>query len=243
MNYEVVEQNIRASYRAVYQQYRRDDEVEVETENHRHFSAILEGLSSSFPRKIRVLEAGCGTGRYFHCLKNVDELVGLDVCEEMLDAARTPVREEEVTAERIQLLCGNIYLASFPPHSLDLIYSIGMFGNGCPVTVEMLQKFHHWLTPGGRLFFNAIDEATLAPAERLRKKAKRALLPVLPRSIKTRLNERQRQLPFFVLTRAGLDEIMKKTRFSEWEIQNHRCQSPLWKGVFLECAASKRAHK
>jgi ubiquinone/menaquinone biosynthesis C-methylase UbiE len=243
MNYEVVEQNIRASYRAVYRQYRRDDEVEVQTENHRHFSTILQELSSSFARKIRVLEAGCGTGRYFHCLKNVEELVGLDVSQEMLEAAQRPVREEEVTAERIRLLCGNIYLASFPAHSFDFIYSIGMFGNGCPVTVEMLQKFHHWLRPGGKLFFNALDEATLPAAARLRKKAKRALLPVLPRSIKTRLNEKQSQLPFFVLTRAGLDEIMKKTRFSAWEIQNHRCQSPLWRGVFLECVAKKRAHK
>ena len=141
MNYEVIEDNIKASYRAVYQQYRRDDEIEVQTENHRHFSGILNDLTSSFPGKIRVLEAGCGTGRYFHCLKNVEELVGLDVSQEMLEAARCPVREEEVTAERIQLLCGNVYLANFPARSFDLVYSIGMFGNGCPVTVEILQKF------------------------------------------------------------------------------------------------------
>jgi ubiquinone/menaquinone biosynthesis C-methylase UbiE len=243
MNYEVVEGNIKASYRAVCGQYRRDDEIEVQTENHRHFSGILDELTSSFAHKIRVLEAGCGTGRYFHCLKNVEELVGLDVCEEMLVAARSPVREEEISAERIELLCGNIYLASFPPHSFDFIYSIGMFGNGCPVTTEILQKFHHWLRPGGTLFFNAVDEATLAPAERLRKKAKRALMPVLPRSLKRKLNERQRQLPFFVLTRRGLEKIMRNTRFSKWEIQTNRCQSPLWKGVFLECLATKARHK
>ena len=239
MNYEVVGDNIKASYRAVYQQYRRDDELEVQTENHRHLSKILQDVTSSFPAKTRVLEAGCGTGRYFHCLRNVEELLGLDVCEEMLQAAEHPVREEEVSVEKIQLLCKNIFLASFPEHSFDFIYSLGMFGNGCPVTVEILERFYNWLRPGGKLFFNAVDEATLRPAVRLRKKARRAVYPLLPRAARRHLDARESLLPFFGLTRRGLEEIMQKTAFSGWKIQRHDCKSPLWKGVLLECLASK----
>jgi SAM-dependent methyltransferase len=157
MNYAVVGEKVSASYKAVFQQYRRDDEIEVASENHRHLSGILTQLTTSFPRPVRVLEAGCGTGRYFHCLRNVEELVGLDVCPEMLQAAEHPVREEEITVPNIRLICENVFLASLPTNSFDAIYSLGMFGNGCPVTTDILGRFHDWLAPGGKLFFNAVD--------------------------------------------------------------------------------------
>src|SRR5437867_2451402 len=115
MDYELVAANLRASYREVNPKYRQDDEIEVTTENHRHYSHILRGISSSFARPITVLDVGCGTGRYFHCLKNVEQLVGIDVSPDMLRAAESPVRESEITAEEIQLICENIFLASFPP--------------------------------------------------------------------------------------------------------------------------------
>lgn len=239
MNYAVVGEKVSASYKAVFQQYRQDDEIEVASANHRHLSGILEELTCSFGRPIRVLEAGCGTGRYFHCLKHVDELVGLDVCPEMLQAAEHPVREEHVTARNIRLICGNIYLADFPANSFDVVYSLGMFGNGCPVTPEILERFHQWLAPGGKLFFNAVDEGTLAPSVRLKKRLKRAAYPWLPRSVQRKLDERESRMPFFGLTKGRLEKILRQTRFSAWKINRHVCQSPLWKGVLLECQALK----
>src|SRR5947199_6359763 len=107
MDYELVAANVRASYREVSPKYRKDDEIEVTTENHQHVSRILREISSSFTNTISVLDAGCGTGRYFHCLRNVDRLVGIDVSPDMLEAARAPVREAEVCARRIVLRCEN----------------------------------------------------------------------------------------------------------------------------------------
>src|ERR1041385_9228822 len=92
MNYEEVGANIRAVYRDVCPRYREDDEVEVTTENHRHYCEMLREITTSFDRPISVLDVGCGTGRYFHCLKNVDLLIGLDISPEMLKAAESPVR-------------------------------------------------------------------------------------------------------------------------------------------------------
>ena len=61
MNYEAVEEKIKAGYREVTPQYRQDDEIEVTTENHRRISTTLEEICSSFPHPINALEVGCGT--------------------------------------------------------------------------------------------------------------------------------------------------------------------------------------
>src|SRR5262249_45151120 len=137
MNYQAVEETIKAGYREVSSQYRRDDEIEVTTDNHHRIAGTLKRICGSFSEPIKVLEVGCGTGRYFHCLTNVEELVGVDITEEMLRAADHPVRHEQISIKKVRLVRGNIYLSSFAPESFNFIYSLGMFGNGCPVTVEL----------------------------------------------------------------------------------------------------------
>src|ERR1041385_5804404 len=113
MNYEAVEETIKAGYREVSSQYRHDDEIEVTTANHQRICATLQGLCASFPHPIQALEVGCGTGRYFHCLTNVEELTGVDISEDMLHAAETdPVRKEVISVRSIKLIRGNAYLPS-----------------------------------------------------------------------------------------------------------------------------------
>src|SRR3954452_23107439 len=96
IDFEGVGENVKASYREVAAKYRRDDEIEVTTEHHRHLRGILTTVSSSFGRPINVLDVGCGTGRYFYCLKNAHSLLGLDLSEEMLKIAEHPVREGDI---------------------------------------------------------------------------------------------------------------------------------------------------
>src|SRR5688572_7618558 len=102
MNVRLAEENLRAGYRDQSGAYRKDDEIEVTTPHHQRLRKVLGDLTGSFGRPISVLEAGCGTGRYFHCLRNVENLVGLDISPEMLAAARCPVRDTEVAVKNVE---------------------------------------------------------------------------------------------------------------------------------------------
>jgi SAM-dependent methyltransferase len=239
-NFHAIGENLKSAYRAAHGQYRRDDELEVGTENHRRVSVVLKRICSSYPRPISVLDAGCGTGRYFYCLNNVARLVGIDLSPDMLASARTPVRQKEISVSQIELVCANIYSVRFPPQSLEFIYSVGMFGHGCPVTVELCNKFYHWLAIGGKLFFTVVDQATLPLLTRLRRQLCRAVSSWLPRDWQRELQARESSLPFFGLTKSKLETILRASRFDEFAVSRHRWRSPLWKGVHLECTALKR---
>jgi SAM-dependent methyltransferase len=228
---------LQASYASGAARYRKDDDVEVTTPHHRRLAKKLAELSSSFGRPISVLDVGCGTGRYFYCLQNVQRLVGMDITPEMLAAAREPVNRHLVSAQSIELVRGNAFLATFAPRSFDLIYSFGMFGHGCPVTIEVCNTFYSWLTPGGYLFFDAIDVAGLPRAERLRKQLRKRLYSVAPGSLKARLDRRQQGTPFFGLTRRELERILGASRLTRYCVTSEVCESPLWRGRHLECLA------
>jgi SAM-dependent methyltransferase len=239
IDYAAVGEKIRADYRSATAQYRRDDELEVTTPNHRRLGAVLQQLCRSFPQPIRVLEAGCGTGRYFHCLRNVLHLTGIDISEDMLAAAKDPVLKGHVTVPTVELVQGNIFLASFPSGSFDFIYSLGMFGHGCPVTAELCNRFYDWLSPRGQLLFNVVDFKGLPWAYRARRLLRTGFYPLLPLRLRRALDEREKRSPFFALTKRQLLRIMSATQFKDFSAASHRCQSPLWRGRHLECVAKK----
>lgn len=239
MNYQAVEETIKAGYREVSAQYRRDDEIEVQSPNHHRICATLKRICASFSQPIAAMEAGCGTGRYFHCLTNVQELTGLDISEDMLRGAENPVRSEQISIPKINLMRGNVYLMDFPAGSFDFIYSLGMFGHGCPVTVELLNKFHQWLRPGGKLLFNTVDSAGLPLWYRARRQAREWVYPMLSKQMQKSLDERHAKSPFFELSKRQLDKILATSHFSVFHVASHVCQSPLWSGRHLECLASR----
>src|SRR5690242_19224844 len=88
--------------------YREVDESMLQSASHRHYCQVLGGLSAGFARKISVLDAGCGSGRFFHCLRNVRHLLGIDVSAHMLDQARDPVSRTELDIEAIELCVADI---------------------------------------------------------------------------------------------------------------------------------------
>jgi SAM-dependent methyltransferase len=239
MNYEAVEQTIKAGYREVSSQYRRDDEIEVTTPNHQRICATLQRICTSFAHPLKVLDVGCGTGRNFHCLTNVEELTGMDISDDMLAGAENPVRRELITVKNIRLMRGNVYLCSFPPGSFDFIYSLGMFGNGCPVTVDVCDRFYEWLAPGGKLYFNTVDFAGLPLWYRARRQARDFVYPMLSRRWQSVLDERESRQPWFSMNREELEAVMRQTSFKTFQVASHVCRSPLWTGRHLECIATK----
>ena len=239
MNLKLAEENLRGSYREQCARYREDDEIEVTTPHHQRLRKVLGELTASFEEPISVLEAGCGTGRYFHCLRNVECLVGLDISPDMLQAARHPVREEQVTVSDIDLVCGNAFTAPFQSESFDFIYSLGMFGFGCPVTREICARFHEWLKPGGKLFFNVIDRGGWPLAMRIRGTLRNWVYKAAPNGLRERMDQRANHTPLFDLTKRELETILRTTPFKKFRIQSQVCLSPLWNGSHLEVLAEK----
>ncbi len=239
IDFQQAEQSLQDAYRGVYVQYRKDDELEVATPHHRRLAIILEQISSSFDRPISVLDVGCGTGRYFHCLKNVKRLIGADLSPEMLQAARSPVRQEEVSAEKIELLRANAHFLSFPARRFEFIYSLGMFGHGCPITLELCDKFYEWLPEDGVLFFSTLALSTLPLTARMRKRLRLGAEALLPESWREKIQRRKPGLPFCGMTRQALTEILRSSRFERFTVSEQGWRSPLWRSVHLECEALK----
>ncbi len=200
---------------------------------------MLRNICLSFPFPITVLEAGCGTGRYFHCLENVEQLVGVDVSPDMLRGAENPVRREHVSIGRIELICENIFEATFAPGTFDFIYSLGMFGNGCPITSEVGQRFFNWLRGGGKLFFDVLSAGNLPLRIQMRRRARRIAYPLLPPRIRRRLDQRQARMPLCALNGTELDRIMRLTPFDEFYISIQQDVPTRWGGAHLECLAVK----
>jgi SAM-dependent methyltransferase len=237
MNFQRAEAALRHSYGEMANKYRSDDEIEVTSPHHRRLAARLADISASFNRPISVLDVGCGTGRFFHCLKNVDRLIGMDISPEMLDGAKQPVNAAKITVRNIQLIQGNLFFATFAPQSFDFIYSFGMFGHGCPVTPEACDKLHSWLAPDGQLYFDTVDIAGLPWWERSRKLVRRSVYSRLPRKLKETLDRRENDTPFFGMAKPELEDILKSSQFSSFAVVSKVCESPLWQGRHLECHA------
>jgi SAM-dependent methyltransferase len=231
--------HLAAAYDRGAAQYRSDDEIEVQTRNHERLGQTLRRLCLASSRPVRVLEIGCGTGRYFHWLTNVSLLVGTDISPEMLKLAEHPVREGEITAREIRLLHGNIYEMDFAPGSFDLIYSLGVFGYGAVWTQALSDQVYRWLAPAGRLFFDAI-EVPHAPTRlhRVRESVKSQLYRALPAALEKRMRARDK-VPTVRHSRGQVQRIIAASGFAHISIASYRCDSPLWNGVHLECTATK----
>ena len=233
---------IAADYDRGANQYRIDDEIEARTENHLRLGGNLRRICRSFPQPIRVLELGCGTGRYFHWLDNTELLVGTDISAEMLKQAEHPVHETEVSARKIRLMQGNLYELSFAPSSFDFIYSLGVFGYGAALTAELCARIAGWLAPGGRLYFDAIEKREMGRKHEIKRSVKSAVVPFLPGSVKQKLAEREAAaVPIFNHTRAEIETVMEAAGFNDFALSSNTCHSPLWTGMHLECSARKEA--
>ena len=59
--------------------YRTKDSTLMERHKGRDTCNILTNICLSFDAKIRTLDLGCGTGRFFQCLRNIKALTAVDL--------------------------------------------------------------------------------------------------------------------------------------------------------------------
>jgi len=171
--------------------YREHDEELSHVEAYRAFCDWLRDICGMFRKPIDVLDVGCGTGRYFAALKNVNALVGLDASGPMLAEATNPIAADRITARTIQLVEGDVLSHDFEPASFDLIYSIGVLAEHTPFDVRVVDNVARWLRPGGRFAFTTVHPASASIPKTPGRAIGSALLPfttgAMRRWLRTRL--------------------------------------------------------
>lgn len=218
-------------------QYRAADEIHLQGDDYQRVRATLLRLGAAWDRPIDALDLGCGAGRYFHCLPNARRLVGVDISQKMLDAARNPVRRDAITAREIELICSDLMALRLPRQSLDLIYCIGVFGNGCDATPRLLSNLRSWLRPGGRFFFDCFAEETFPAKIAQRKKLKAAIYSRLTPRLRRAWDKRSGWPPLFLTTPAQLRARLLAARFDVEALGTVEALSPLGKVRKIECVA------
>jgi SAM-dependent methyltransferase len=213
--------------------YRQNDERDICTPASLQVISRLQSLSAQFSHKINALDVGCGTGRFFHALKNIRELTGLDISSSMLNAARQPIHAEKLDIEMIRLIWANYSASNLTQNHFDLIYSVGVFGHPAPITVEVINQFHQNLAAGGKLMFTIANRDDEKYNPLLYKSPKRkmieAIQPMLPKSVNDYLTNRWQN--YFI----SQDQVL--ALFQESQFKNYH----VWPMInrFICCEASK----
>lgn len=130
--------------------YREDDERSKDDISHAGKCKIIRELSAAFKEPPTVLDLGCGTGRYFHCLAHPKLLIGVDPSEHMLRQAKNPVNH--ATAQ-VRLIRGSLQDIEFKPGCFDIVLCIGVFGVTCPLDPFSFNHIAGFLKTNGTLFF------------------------------------------------------------------------------------------
>jgi SAM-dependent methyltransferase len=223
--------------------YREADESAIQGGGSRlHYCELLGELSASFKRKIDVLDAGCGTGRYFQCLKDVRHLVGIDISPHMIEQARSPAGSVGLDIESIDLRCGDVLSLDLPAGVFDLIYSTGVLGEYSPVNEQLLKTFAGLLKEDGVLFFTAVDASSRVHVKGGRppsigRRVVRKLFPFLPALLRIWIN--RRLSPYF-MAHEELEALLSDSAFAEFTIT--RYEHPWgWRGAHFDCIAFKSA--
>jgi SAM-dependent methyltransferase len=204
-----------------------------------HYAEVVRRLSLGFGGKIDVLDVGCGTGRLFHSLANVRRLVGLDTSAQMLEQARNPVRKEQLDAEVIELVCGDVYSLTGEQGAFDLIYSISVLGEFTPIDAPLLERLAQLLKPDGVLFTTAVDAQSrmrMRMDERtLFRRGLNRIFRCLPPGIRAMLN---RYVSPCYVTREYLETLFAASGFATYSIGSYT-HGKGWKGTHLECSLYK----
>ena len=135
--------------------YRHADELGKDSDSHAGKCRIIRDISGTFTGSITMLDLGCGTGRYFHCARNVRTLIGVDPSENMLAQARQSVADG--SGPTVRLVRSGLHEVAFMPGTFDLVICVGVIGEWCPLDDFVLRQVAGMLNRGGSVFLTAIE--------------------------------------------------------------------------------------
>jgi len=170
------------------------------------FQALGE-LTEQLGRPIRALDFGCGTGRYFHALRNTTHILGVDVSPEMIKVAHNPIQSQLITAQ-VTLQVASIFDVDFPPSKFDFIYCNGVLGQWAMLTPSILNRVWNWLETG--YFLCTIITEPEAAKTTWKHGVVELAKPWLPQFIKSYLAARQKQ---FAMTEEQIRRVVADSNF------------------------------
>ena len=170
--------------------YRERDDALLDIATYQDFIAWLGQVCARFAQPIDVLDLGCGTGRYFWGVGNARSLVGLDASAAMIAEARRPVLAEQISAQQVVLVQGDLATHHFPDHSFDLVYSIGVLAEHMPLDGSVVARVWNWLRPGGRFAFTTVDPQSPDVPKTLPRRLASLALPIVPSGLGRTLHRR-----------------------------------------------------
>ena len=209
--HHLLAQKFRQQYDHSYVAHYRTRDDDVNHPNHRDLCEILASVSGEMSGPLRVLDAGCGTGRYFHCLRQTASIFGMDMSTGMLQAARRPVCANQIQGNTY-LICGSLFEVQFQPGSFHLIACIGVLGHLVPVEVEWLRTVHGWLATRGRLVFTC-DDAASPSAKSWKRTLAMHVRWLLPSTLRARIDTR---IGDFRLSEQDLCQRLEASPFSQY---------------------------
>ena len=178
-----IQRGIKKSDRVVKNIYTKEKSVDYlnydiafkQTDSFKEYHKYINDICNLFEDKIDALDLGCGTGRYFSCLSNVNILTGVDLSEHMLATIKFPSSELKGMS-KMKLICKSIHDCAFEENTFNFIYSIGLFGACTPITTDLLNKVDVWLKDQGQLFMTVVDKSSfqdsLHPVQKVKEKFK-----------------------------------------------------------------------
>lgn len=110
------------------------------------FLAYMQPHGPEFFRGKKVLDAGCGNGRFAHYAAKY----GAEVWAIDLGSAVEVARRNTATAGQVQVVQADLYCPPFAHESFDFIYSIGVLHH-LPDPEAAFQNLLRFLKPGGEI--------------------------------------------------------------------------------------------
>jgi len=157
-------------------QYRQSDEEYRAASGDSGKFLFIRSLADVLPHGARVLDLGCGTGRYLHCFNDQMSVVGVDISRPMLEQARHPVLG---TRARVALVESSLHVVAFKPRSLDAVYCMGVFGHSWPLDSYITSAIATWLKPSGVLYCDAVIRDFTSSSGTWRSRLAAAIAPYL----------------------------------------------------------------
>lgn len=125
--------------------------------NELQIATVLDLLGE---KPARVLEVGCGTGRFTFAMASAGHTVtGVDYSAAMLDTCRKR-QTEEPGGERVTLLEGSIFELPFEDASFDAVLCVHVLMH-LPEREDALRELLRVVKPGGRVIFDIRNSASL----------------------------------------------------------------------------------